>query len=102
MVLNFPTLADYCYLLLDGISVFATHGHLYNLENLPPLRKGEILLHGHTHVPACNEHETYTYINPGSVSIPKENSHHGYMILENGTFTWKNLEGDVVKVYSVR
>ena len=32
------------------------------------------MLHGHTHVPKCTEHETYTYINPGSVSIPKEES----------------------------
>ena len=102
MVLSFPVLADYAVIFDGDTTVYATHGHVYNEGKLPPLSKGDILLHGHTHVPACNEHEDYTYINPGSVSIPKENSHHGYMILENGVFTWKTLEGEVVKVYSIR
>lgn len=33
------------------------------------------------------------YLNPGSVSLPKENSPHGYMTWDGRTFTWKNLEG---------
>lgn len=100
MVLEFPVLADYAVIFDEKATVYATHGHVYNESKLPPLQKGDILLHGHTHVPACSEHENYTYINPGSVSIPKENSNHGYMILENGVFTWKNLEGDIIRVYS--
>ena len=52
-------------------------------------------MHGHTHVPKCTEHEDYIYMNPGAVSIPKENSHHGYMIMEGLDFTWKDLEGNV-------
>ena len=102
MVLEFPVLADYAIIFDGQLTVYATHGHVYNKSKLPPIQKGDVLLHGHTHVPVCIEHENYTYINPGSVSIPKEDSHHGYMILENGVFTWKTLEGDVVKVYSIR
>ena len=79
--------------------IFATHGHVHNEKNVPPLKKGDILLHGHTHVPKCKEHETYTYINPGSVSIPKEESAHSYLMLEGGIFTWKNLEGEVYQTY---
>ena len=97
MVLNFPILADYAYLCEGNVTVFATHGHNFNEEKLPPLKKGDILLHGHTHIPACIEHEEYTYINPGSVSIPKENSPHSYMIFENSTFVWKDLEGKEYK-----
>ena len=63
------------------------------------LKKGDILLHGHTHVPACTKHEEYTYINPGSTSIPKENSRHGYVILENRKFTWKDFDGNIIKEY---
>lgn len=55
---------------------------------------GDILLHGHTHVPACEERDNYIYLNPGSVSIPKEESWHGYMIFENGVFIWKDLDGE--------
>ena len=92
MVLQFPILADYAYLALEGAMLFATHGHVYNGKNLPPLTDGEILLHGHTHVPAWNREGSCPVFNPGSVSIPKENSPHSYMTLEKGLFQWKELE----------
>ena len=63
------------------------------------MKKGDILLHGHTHVPKCVEHEDYTYMNPGSGSIPKENSQHGYMTLENKKFVWKDLDGNAKKEF---
>ena len=104
MVLDFPILADYCFLELpDGaggtFSVFATHGHVHHPASLPPLKDGDILLNGHTHIPACEEimdmdGHTYRYLNPGSVSIPKEGSAHSYMIFEDGTFYWKNMQGE--------
>ena len=92
MVLEFPVLADYAVIDLGKTLVYATHGHVYNESKLPPLRDGDILLHGHTHVPKCMEHETYTYMNPGSVSIPKNGSAHSYMTWEDGTFCWKDVE----------
>ena len=97
MVLNFPIMADYCYLSLDGLSVFATHGHHHNTDNPPPLRKGEILLHGHTHVLKCVEFgdENY-YLNPGSTTYPKEGNPKTYMVYENRTFTIKDLNGNII------
>ncbi len=95
MVLPFPILADYCLLCSGDTVIFATHGHRFNRDSLPPLAKGEVLLHGHTHVSACIETEAYRYWNPGSVSIPKENTPNGYMIIEDGLPTWKTLEGVV-------
>ena len=92
MVLDFPILADYSVIPLENRLVYATHSHIYNENNLPPLCKGDILLCGHTHIPKCTEYENYVYMNTGSVSIPKENSPHSYMIYENGIFLWKNLE----------
>ena len=56
----------------------------------------DILLCGHTHVPRCKAHDGFTYWNPGSVSIPKENSHRGYMLLEGDRAVWKELDGDTV------
>lgn len=92
MVLQFPVLADYAVIALGDKLIYATHGHNYNEEKLPPLAGGDILFCGHTHVPKINRHENYTYMNTGSVSIPKENSPHSYVIYENGKFEWKNLE----------
>lgn len=93
MVLEFPIMADYCIITEGERLIYATHGHLYNEQNLPPLQQGDILLHGHTHIPCYTEHDDYTYMNPGSVSLPKEDSWHGYMILEKEIFVWKDLEG---------
>lgn len=100
MVLEFPVLAEYCIIYDGGRMIFATHGHVFNKSNLPALQKGDILLHGHTHVPACEQLENgAVYINPGSVSIPKEDSQHGYIILENSRFAWKNLAGEEYKSF---
>ena len=97
MVLNFPILADYAYLCLDGLSILLTHGHNFNTKVLPPLRPGEILLHGHTHVLACKKfgNENY-YLNPGSVTLPKENNPKSYMIYENRTFSVKDFDGNTL------
>ncbi len=92
MVLAFPVLAEYCILSLGSRMIFATHGHHYNREQLPPLKKGDVLLYGHTHVPLCEAGEVIC-LNPGSVSIPKENSPRGYMVLQGSRFEWKNLDG---------
>ena len=91
MVLEFPILADYCIICDGNTTIFATHGHKYNEKNLPPLHKGDILLHGHTHISAEIEHDGYTYINPGSVSIPKGGTERGYVIFENDKFEFKKL-----------
>lgn len=98
MVLEFPCMADYIVLYADNKVIYATHGHIYNQNNLLPMNKGEYLIHGHTHIPVCVEEDGITIMNPGSVSIPKENSWHGYMIFENGEFAWKDLQGNVMTV----
>lgn len=100
MVLSFPILADYAYLSLDGLSIFATHGHKFNKETPPPLAKGDILLHGHTHVPVAEEFgDGNVCINPGSLSIPKESSPKSYILYERGVFSFRTLEGNEYKRY---
>ncbi len=94
MVLSFPVLADYALMPLGSRLMFITHGHVYNNGHLPPMHPGDILLHGHTHVPACEAYSTHLYLNPGSVSIPKEGSPRGYMTLEKEEFNWKTLDGE--------
>ena len=97
MVLEFPVLADYAVLPVGRRLIYATHGHIYHVKNLPPLAPGDVLLHGHTHVPAWTEFgQGNLYLNPGSVSIPKEDSPHSYMTLEENTMQWKELESSAV------
>lgn len=101
MVLDFPVLAEYAIFYVAGRMIFATHGHIYNETSLPKLKEGDILLHGHTHVPVCKElcGGKYIYMNPGSVSIPKENSKNGYMILDDKMAQWKAIDGEILWNY---
>jgi putative phosphoesterase len=94
MVLDFPVLSESLLMFLDDRLMFATHGHIYNENKLPALQAGDVFLQGHTHIPVMKKEGEYFFINPGSVSIPKENSEHSYMIYENSCFTLKNLDGD--------
>lgn len=91
MMLEFPILSDSCLLFLEGRVFLATHGH----HDAPPLASGSILLCGHTHVPAWEElGEGVLRLNPGSVTLPKEGSAHSYMVAENGSLFWKDLDGN--------
>lgn len=91
MVLHFPILSDSALLVLDGLTIHATHGHIHGPDTPPPLRQGDILLCGHFHVPVRRDCGRYTYLNPGSVALPKENSPHSCMVLEGGQFTWLDV-----------
>ena len=91
MVLEFPILSETALIYADGKTIFATHGHKFNIDNLPPLNKGDILVYGHTHIPLKEEKDGILCLNPGSVSIPKEGSGHSYIIYENGEIEFKTL-----------
>jgi len=95
MVLEFPIMADYLYMYIEGIEIYASHGHIYNQNKPLPGLKG-IFLCGHTHVPLIEKHDDFVYLNPGSVSIPKDGSRHSYMIFDNREFLWKDLENQEI------
>ena len=92
MVLPFPILADYAVMPIGNRLMYMTHGHKWGGDNPPPLSKGDILLQGHTHVAGIKEKEGFTLLNPGSLSIPKENTPKGYILLEDGCFSFRHLE----------
>ena len=91
MVLPFPCLADFALLEADGVSMYLTHGHHHNPENLPPVKAGTVFLSGHTHVKLDKTVNGIRCLNPGSVSIPKDGSH-SCIIFENGQFFVRLLE----------
>ena len=92
MVLPFPILADYAVIFDSGVTVYATHGHKFGKDNPPPMKNGDVLVCGHTHVAEDLDYNGFRYVNPGSVSIPKENTGHGYIVFEKGVFTRKLLD----------
>ena len=101
-VLDFSIMDDY-HIHWDGKRYFfATHGHIYNEHEHPYFTPGTVLLHGHTHVPACEKYKDFLYINPGSVSLPRGGSERSYMTYDGNVFRWKYLEdGACFKEYKI-
>lgn len=97
MVLDFDVESDYKILELDGLKLFLTHGHHHNTNNLNTNEAFDVLLHGHTHIPAFEKKENYIYINPGSISIPKNDSKHSLIIYENRCFDFRDLDNNSYK-----
>ena len=95
MMLEFPVMADYALVETDGCRMYATHGHIYHPDRLPPLQPGDILLFGHTHIPAWEKRGEILCLNPGSVSIPKQETPRGYILFSGGLFRWKTPDGTV-------
>ena len=95
-VLGFSILSEYALINDSGLKIYAARGHRCGESDPPPMAKGSVLLCGHTHVPAFNRHEGFIYVNPGSLSIPKEGSAHGYILYEDGAFCHKDLDGNII------
>ena len=100
MVLPFPVTPDYAVVHANGKRIYISHGH----REAPPLAQGDVYITGHTHVPLNVMQDGYYHLNPGSVSLPKENSAHGYILfcgdnfkpeaLDGGTFYFKTFDGN--------
>ena len=88
MVLEFNVSSDYAEIFDGKKKITLSHGH----RLVPPLGEGDVYITGHTHVPLnVVEKDGYLHLNPGSVSLPKENSAHGYILYDNGEFIFKEL-----------
>lgn len=95
MVLDFPCMSDNTVIYDSNIVIFASHGHIYGPATPPKMKQKYVLMCGHTHVACVKEEAMFTYMNPGSISIPKENTKQGYIIYEDGKFTYKDLNSEI-------
>jgi len=98
MVLDFPMMADYVELQDNNQVYLFTHGHLFDSNKLPVFNEGLRVVSGHTHIPINEVKEGVTYLNPGSVSIPKGGSTHSYLIIDNNEIIFKDIEGHPYKI----
>ncbi len=101
MVLDFPIMSASAVVHTGSLTIFASHGHINNPENLPPMNKGEIFVSGHIHIPVCKDVDGILCINPGSTSLPKEDTPNSCMVIEDTELKWLNMDGEVYKTYNV-
>lgn len=96
MVLNYPLMSDYTMLYLGKRRVYLTHGHIYNIDKPLPMKEGDVLLYGHFHIPMIEKRDGVYFLNPGSISLPKNESKNSFGILDENGFQINDLEGNTI------
>lgn len=90
MMLDFPCMADYALVIDGDTRLYCTHGHLHSPDAPPQLPKGTVFLSGHTHVKTDILREGLRFVNPGSISLPKDGTH-SYALCQNGMVELREL-----------
>lgn len=98
---DFPICSDISLIYVDGLELYLTHGHIYNRENRKKFNNEGILISGHEHIPEIVEEDGMIFINPGSISYPRDGGVATYMIYENKKFTIYDVTGKIVKEFDV-
>ena len=88
LMLDFPVTPDYAMIFDGTTTMYFSHGH----REEPKMTEGSVYLTGHTHIPHDFVKDGVRYLNPGSVSIPKNGSAHSVMVYENGQFRRFDIE----------
>lgn len=91
MMLDFPCMADFAWIVDGEQRLYCTHGHLWDPDNLPPLPAGTAFVYGHFHVKRNEVVDGVNLFNPGSAGLPKDGSH-SVGIYDNGVFSFRELE----------
>lgn len=101
MVIEYEMMDDYNIIKMDKYNIFATHGHIYDKENMPELSKGDVFIHGHFHLPMAEKYNDVYYLNPGSITLPKGGFPNSYAILDNNVFTIRDFNSNVIKSITI-
>lgn len=91
MLLDFPIMGDYSLFMQSSRRFVLTHGHL-DTSRVPSLQPGDVRLSGHTHLPVLEMNDEVCFFNPGSISLPKGGNPPSYGVIDNETFSIKQLE----------
>ncbi len=94
LVCDFPILSEIGMISTEKEEIYLTHGHLYNDSNW--MKMNSILIYGHLHIPFIKEIETNTYINPGSISLPKEGNKSSYLYYDENEFIIYDIEDNII------
>lgn len=94
-------MTDNAWLYVDGLRLFASHGHrLPENPPIPGIRPGTVILRGHTHIPRGESSGGLHFWNPGSLSLPKGGFPPSYGIYEDHAFRVLDTEGNEILRHS--
>lgn len=94
---------EYEVIDIDGLRIFVTHGHLYDVKSsLMQLRyralelESDIVLFGHSHIAYCEQIDQQLFINPGSIRQARYWNVRSYCLI-----TWQTPSKIEVKFYDI-
>ena len=90
LMLDFPCMADYAWIVDGENQLYCTHGHLRDPQDLPPLPAGTVFVYGHFHTKRDEKAGSVRLFNPGSVGLPKDGTH-SVGLYEDGVFSFVEL-----------
>ncbi len=79
-------------LFLGGKVIHASHGDRFDIDHLPK-GKADVVLYGHYHTGFIKEKDGVTVANPGSPSLPKENTAKSFILLDERSIRLYDLTG---------
>lgn len=75
--------------------IYCTHGHKYNIDNIPNC-KFDIMAYGHFHTGFIKKINNHIFINPGSLSLPKNGSVNSYILMDENGIELKDIKGNII------
>lgn len=100
MVSTFPIVSELGLISTINEDLYLTHGHIYNESNWT--KTSSYLIYGHLHVPFIKEIETNTYINPGSISLPKSEEGPTYLYYNEEEFIIYDMNDKIIYKKSIK
>lgn len=79
---------------INGKSFFFTHGHIYNIDNVP--NNVDVLVYGHFHTGFIKEKDNVLFVNAGSISLPKDDTKNSYLIISENKIILKDVSGKII------
>lgn len=95
MVLDNCVFHEHVLTSIKGKTIYLTHGHHHNIDIPSTNENYDVMIYGHTHIPLCVERNGKLYLNPGSISIPKENSKHSFIMIKDDAIEFHDLNNDI-------
>lgn len=79
---------------INGKRFFFTHGHRYNIDNLPD--NIDVIVYGHFHTGFIKQKDNVICVNSGSISLPKDNTKNSYLIIDDNNIKLMDLDGNII------
>lgn len=85
--------------IINGKRFYFTHGHKYNIDNIP--NEVDILVYGHFHTGFIRELNNMIIINSGSITLPKNNTKNSYLVITDKEIVLKDVDGNVIEIKKI-